>query len=239
MRLDISGLRCMSSRETLAVVAESLKTFPAKLVFMGSGAFHHLALPLIARQAAKGPLSVLVLDRHLDCFSVPEGFVSCGSWIREVVKLPAVRRVVVIGITGKTLSLPAKVVALTAQSWRSMFTRLKGYFETLLCTGDIYLSVDKDVFTMAITDWGAGELPVGEVFAFLRWCMARRRLVGVDVCGEFVPRGLWPTVEERKLIARNERINLAFCRFFRHQNRLLPQGHGGEYLGRFVVRPTA
>ncbi len=114
LRLDISGLRCMSTRETLATVAERLKTFPAKLVFMGSGAFHHLALPLIARQAAKGPLDVLILDRHLDCFSVPEGFVSCGSWIREVVRLPAVRRVVVIGIAGKTLSLPSKVVALTA-----------------------------------------------------------------------------------------------------------------------------
>lgn len=111
---------------------------------------------------------MLILDRHLDYFSVPEGFVSCGSWIREVVRLPAVRRVVVIGIAGKMLSLPAKVVALTAQSWRSMFARAKGYFEALLCTGDIYLSVDKDVFTTAITDWGAGELPVAEVFAFLR-----------------------------------------------------------------------
>ncbi|AEG14638.1 hypothetical protein Desku_1049 [Desulfofundulus kuznetsovii DSM 6115] len=223
LRLDISGLRCMSSRETLAIVAERLKTFPAKLVFMGSGTFHHLALPLIARQATKGPLNVLIFDRHLDCFSVPEGFVSCGSWIQEVVKLPAVRRVVVIGIAGKILSLPAKVFALTAQSWRSMFTRAKNYFEALLSPGNIYLSIDKDVFSTITTDWGAGEVSVGEVFAFLRWCVARRRLVGVDVCGELVPRGLWPTVEERKLIARNERINLALCWFFRHRNRLLLQ----------------
>ncbi len=239
LRLDISGLRCMSSQETLAMVDERLKTFPAKLVFMGSGAFHHLALPLIARQAAKRPLSVLILDRHLDFFPVPEGFVSCGSWIREVAKLPAVRRVVVIGIVGKTPSLPAKVVALTAQSWRFLFTRTKGYFEALLCTGDIYLSVDKDVFAAAITDWGTGELSVAEVLAFLRWCMARRRLVGVDVCGEVVPRGLWPTVEERKLIARNERINLTLCRFLRHRSHLLPHGNDGNHRGRFQLRPTA
>lgn len=223
LRLDISGLRCMSSRKTLAAVAKRLKTFPAELVFMGSSAFHHVALPLIARQAAKGLLSVLIFDRHLDCFSAPEGFVSCGSWIREVVKLPAVRRVVVIGISEKTFTLPPKVVALTAQIWRSLFFRAKGYFERLLFTDDIYLSIDKDVFTTALTDWGAGELSVAEVFVFLRWCMARRRLVGVDVCGELVPRGLWPTIEERKLIARNERINLAFCRFFNHRNRLLCQ----------------
>jgi arginase family enzyme len=238
LRLDIPGLRLMSSRETLATVAERLKTFPAKLVFMGSGAFHHLALPLIARQAAKGPLSVLVFDRHPDCFSAPEGFVSCGSWIREAVKLPAVRRVVVIGTGKKTFSLPPKVVALTAPVWRSLFFGAKDHFEEFLNTGDIYLSIDKDVFTTALTDWGAGELSVAEVFAFLRWCMARRRLVGVDVSGELVPRGLWPAVEERKLIARNERINLAFCRFFSNRNRLLPRGHDKECLDRFPVRPT-
>lgn len=214
LKLNVPGLRYMSPRETLAIVSKQLKTLPAELVFMGSGAFHHLALLLIARQATKGPLNVVVFDRHLDCFSAPEGFVSCGSWIREAVKLPSVRRIVVIGVTENTLSLP-KVYAFTVQLWRSVFTHARSYFETLLTPGSIYLSIDKDVLSSATTDWGSGELSVGELFAFLRWCVTHRRVVGVDVCGEYVPRDLWPTTEERKLIAHNERINLALCRFFK------------------------
>lgn len=240
LRVGISGLRLMSSPKTLAFVAERLKTFPARLVFMGSGAFHHLTLLLIARQAAKRPLSVLVFDRHLDCFSAPEGFVSCGSWIREAVKLPGVRQVVVIGIGEKMSPLPPKVAALTAPVWRSLFFSAKEYFEGLFCTADIYISIDKDVFAAAHTSWGTGELSLAEVFAFLRWCSARRRLVGLDVCGELVPRGLWPTTEERISIARNERINLAFCRFFSRRDRLLLQGHNNkESLENFPFRPTA
>ncbi|MGB9804127.1 arginase family protein [Desulfofundulus sp.] len=235
LRLDMPGLRCMSSLETLAVVSERLKNFPANFVFMGSGAFHHLALPLIVRQAAKGPLNVLIFDRHLDYFSVSKGFVSCGSWIREVVKLPGVRRVVVIGIDEKTVSLPAslppKVLVLTAQAWRSMFPRAgnnRSYWDAVLSAGNIYLSIDKDVFSTVATDWGAGELPVGEVLTFLRWCVARRRLVGVDVCGEFVPRGPWPTLEERKLIAHNERINLALYWFFQTSKPFVAPGVGRQ-----------
>lgn len=236
LRLDIPGLRCMSSGETLANIEERLKTFPAKLVYMGSGAFHHLSLPLIARYTAKRPLSVLVLDRHADIFSAPKGFVSCGSWIRELIKLPGVRRVVICGVMGKVPNIPEKVVVLSAQSWRFLFMREKSYFEELLGTSDIYLSVDKDVFAEINTDWGTGELSVKEVIPFLRWCLGHRLLIGADVCGEVVPRNLWPTLEERKLIAQNEKINIILYRMLM---QLQPHERSGSQSGRFRLRPIA
>jgi len=215
LRLDVAGLRYMSTRETLAAVAERLKDLPAELVFLGSSDFHHLALPLIERHARQGPLSVVVFDRHVDIFPAPRGFVSCGSWIREATRLPAVRRILVLGPTRGANAHPPKVTALTPQAWRYCFSRTPNLFQALLPTDNLYLSIDKDVFSGLPTSWGRGEVPLSLVFAFLHWLLPRRRLVGADVCGEVRPRGPWPTLAELKSIAASERLNLALCRLLR------------------------
>lgn len=68
-------------------------------VFIGSGDFHHLSLPLIARAAARHPgLHVVVLDNHPDNMRYPFG-VHCGSWVSHVAALPGVAGVDVAGIT--------------------------------------------------------------------------------------------------------------------------------------------
>lgn len=68
-------------------------------VFLGSGDFHHLSLPLIARAAAARPgLRVVVLDNHPDNMRYPFG-VHCGSWVSHVAALPGVAGVDVAGIT--------------------------------------------------------------------------------------------------------------------------------------------
>ncbi|MBB1602598.1 hypothetical protein A9977_21420 [Variovorax sp. UMC13] len=70
-------------------------------VFMGSGDFHHLSWPLVARSARgreRGSLRVVVFDNHPDNMRFPFG-VHCGSWVRRVALLPEVRQVLVVGIT--------------------------------------------------------------------------------------------------------------------------------------------
>ncbi|XAH24665.1 hypothetical protein AAFF27_05580 [Xylophilus sp. GW821-FHT01B05] len=73
-------------------------------VFMGSGDFHHLSGPLIARCIAaqanvmQRPLRIVVLDNHPDNMRFPFG-VHCGSWVRQVALLPQVAHVHVAGIT--------------------------------------------------------------------------------------------------------------------------------------------
>ncbi len=226
LHLDRSGYKCMSSKEVLASLAARLESFSADLVYLGSGDYHHLALPLIVKKARLGPLSVLVFDQHLDCFAAPEGYVTCGSWIREAVKIPGVQQVVVAGVSEKNQTAPLKVTVLSAAEWLRCW-RWPRWWESLLPGGNLYISIDKDVFAAAFTDWGIGRLPLGQVFAFLRRCLAGRRLVGADICGELVPRGPWPTWEEARIIARQEKINLAFLRFFRRLERPLFQRAGG------------
>ena len=76
-------------------------------VFMGSGDFHHLSWPLIARSfrahaGTDSGLRVVVLDNHPDNMRFPFG-VHCGSWVRRVAMLPAVAQVHVVGITSSDI----------------------------------------------------------------------------------------------------------------------------------------
>ena len=73
-------------------------------VFFGSGDFHHLSWPLIARAIRQGSyradrqLRIVVLDNHPDNMRFPFG-VHCGSWVRRVALMPEVSHVIVAGIT--------------------------------------------------------------------------------------------------------------------------------------------
>lgn len=219
VKLDAAGLRYLSSRDKLSALAEHFKELPAAIFFLGGGDFHHLALPLIARYAGKSPFCVLVLDGHTDAFQAPDGFVSCGSWLKEVVKLPAVTQVLVLGSSLILDSLPTKVTSLTTKEWQHLFCLTPESFETLLPRDKLYVSIDKDVFlapttSCPITSWGTGQAPAQLVFAFLRWVLRRRQLVGADVCGEIRPRGPWPTLEELRAIRTSERLNIALCQLF-------------------------
>ncbi len=72
-------------------------------VFMGSGDFHHLSLPLVERACANVPsLDVVVFDNHPDNMRFPLG-VHCGSWVRRALTLPGVRQVHVVGITSSDI----------------------------------------------------------------------------------------------------------------------------------------
>lgn len=223
LSLDAAGLRYMSARQTLDAVAERLANLPAELVFLGGGDLHHLALPLLGRHARRGPLTVVVFDHHPDAFPAPEGFVSCGSWLREAARLSTLRRILVLGAAGKGYPLPPKTVVLTPQAWRYWFSRAPNHFEVLLPTENLYLSIDKDVFSELSTNWGHGEVPISLAFAFLRWLLHRRRVVGADVCGEARPRGAWPTLAELRSMAACERVNLALCRLLEPYRGHLPR----------------
>lgn len=72
-------------------------------VFYGSGDFHHVSLPLIARRLAAAGVRarsarVVVLDNHPDNMRYPFG-IHCGSWVRAIALRPAVGAVHVVGIT--------------------------------------------------------------------------------------------------------------------------------------------
>jgi len=113
VRVDVRDwhdrLRFACSLRQLQAFGEHLSTLlPASYstIFFGSGDFHHLSLPLIARAAATSPqpLRVLVFDNHPDNMRFPFG-VHCGSWVSRVASLPTVSHIDVVGITSGDIGL--------------------------------------------------------------------------------------------------------------------------------------
>lgn len=181
-------------------------------VFTGSGDFHHLSWPLIARLQVTAPFQVVVLDNHPDNMRFPFG-VHCGSWVRKVAMLPQVGHVHVLGITSADIG--------AGHAWENYLTPLRrgklSYWSIGVDTGwsrrlglahafrgfdtpaalvdafveaqrtqsaPSYLSIDKDVFApeVAHTNWDQGRLLSGHALAMIEHL--RHGLVGSDINGE-------------------------------------------------------
>jgi len=87
----------------------SVGTVKGKVIFYGSGDYHHLAylwLSLIDE-----PVTVIQFDNHTDFWKSSPGHLHCGSWVINSLELPHVRKVIQLGIDGdlklsKDLPLP-------------------------------------------------------------------------------------------------------------------------------------
>ncbi|MET4730876.1 arginase family enzyme [Lysobacter enzymogenes] len=181
LRLDLRDwhdrLRFACSQRALARFGAELDAaLPARhgCVFLGSGDFHHLSLPLMRRAArAHGRLQVVVFDNHPDNMRFPLA-VHCGSWVSRVAALPQVARVHVVGITSADIGLGhawenrlrplyrgklrywssqvavgwARLLGLGAavRTHANVDAALQAFLAEIERDGDpIYLSVDKDV----------------------------------------------------------------------------------------------
>ncbi|WP_426701613.1 hypothetical protein ACPPVV_00945 [Rhodanobacter sp. Col0626] len=181
-------------------------------VFTGSGDFHHLSWPLIARLQPRTPFQVVVLDNHPDNMRFPFG-VHCGSWVRKVAMLPQVSHVHVLGITSADIG--------AGHAWENYLTPLRrgklsywsigvdigwsrrlgiaGAFrgfdtpEALVDafvelqrtqTAPTYLTIDKDAFAaeVARTNWDQGRLLLSHALTLID--SLRNGLVGSDINGE-------------------------------------------------------
>lgn len=71
-----------------------------------------------------------------------------------------------------------------------------------LPTDAVYVSIDKDVLhpDEAVTNWNQGEMRLDHILFCLKALAAKRRIVGVDVCGEYAPPRFdsWP----KRVLAR-------------------------------------
>ena len=200
-------------------------------VFMGSGDFHHLSWPLIARHHAIAPIQVVVLDNHPDNMRFPFG-VHCGSWVRKVALLPQVGHVHVLGITSHDIGrghawenyltplLRGKLTYWSMgvdTSWSRHFGLARAFrnFDTPDALVDAfiqsqrtqttpsYLSIDKDVFAteVAHTNWDQGRLLTTHALALIG--SLRQGLIGSDINGE-VSRYQYASWWKRKLSALDE-----------------------------------
>ncbi len=181
-------------------------------VFTGSGDFHHLSWPLIARRQPGRKFQVVVLDNHPDNMRFPFG-VHCGSWVRRVAALPMVSHVHVLGITSPDIGgghawenylTPLLRGRLTYWSigvdtgWARRLGLARAFrgFDTPAAlvdafvesqrtqTAPSYLTIDKDVFApeVAHTNWDQGQLLTEHALALID--SLRHGLVGSDINGE-------------------------------------------------------
>lgn len=194
------GLKVLSPRHFFEKTGKLLGNLPTGVTFWGSNSVHHLAYHRIKRYA-KQPLTVVVFDQHADCCQAPQGYVSCGSWLSEVAALPKVVRIILVGAQEK-VSL-SKLVYVPCRP-----AVLAGFIPT----PRVYISIDKDALKEAATDWGSGKLTLSSLVSCLLWLKKHYHVVGADICGEYTPRGPWPSDGELRAIKANEGVNLALCR---------------------------
>ena len=182
------------------------------VVFLGSGDFHHVSLPLIQRAARRAPLEVVVLDNHPDNMRWLGG-IHCGSWVRHVARLATVTHVHVLGITSADISASRLWENYFSPLWRGRLTywsvgrpptwlhrlaRLAAFrnFDSpaALCdafarqqegaTTPVYLSIDKDVLSpqLVTCNWDQGCFEESHVLHVLS--ALQGRIAGCDITGE-------------------------------------------------------
>jgi hypothetical protein len=212
------------------VVARIESELPAHhgTIFLGSGDYHHLTWPLVARRAAQGPFEVVVFDNHPDNMRFPFG-VHCGSWVRRVAALAFVDHVHVVGIgsadvgaghawenhlwplfRGKltywTIGVDTRWAARVGlghafKGFDSSAALIDRFVESRRAsTSKVYLSIDKDVLAadVARTNWDQGSMSDTDLFAAIDALAGR--LVGSDITGD-ISAYRYTTWWKRKLSA--------------------------------------
>lgn len=202
----------MKTMRRFAMVLNELLPAEYGTVFTGSGDFHHLSWPLIARLTPQVPIQIVVLDNHPDNMRFPFG-VHCGSWVRRVAMLPTVSRVHVLGITSTDIGglhawenyltplLRGKLMYWSIGvdiGWAHRLGLAPAFrgFDTAAAlvdtfveaqraqTAPSYLSIDKDVFSSEIvhTNWDQGCLQTEHALALIG--SLSKGIIGSDINGE-------------------------------------------------------
>lgn len=220
-----AALRLWARSATMERARARLAQSGTTLTLIGSGDYHHLAVPLI--EQAREPVTVVHFDNHPDWVRWAPRW-HCGSWVNRVLELPQVARVVTIGPCSDDLVRPGlkggNLRALGAGRivmfpWRHapsrVFRRIADgpghrYVDGHLLwhnfsgqpmadnlarlaapieTPAIWITIDKDVLSAAdaFTNWDQGEMPLRALQDLIAGIAAHKRVVGVDICGEFSP----------------------------------------------------
>lgn len=94
--------RDRSMREARARIAAQAPDGPT-VHLLGSGDFHHLAVPLMER--AHAPITIVHIDNHPDWVRLAPRW-HCGAWVNQALRLPQVARVITLGVCSDDLVRP-------------------------------------------------------------------------------------------------------------------------------------
>jgi len=202
---NISGLKLISSLDKLQKLSKKLLPTMKSINFIGSGDYHHITYSIISNIPYK--FSLIVFDNHCDCNDMPNGTISCGSWIAQASKLPNIYNVFVLGVSKiNTKCLNKKITFLEYNEnfLKKALSLLKSF-----SISKVYISIDKDVLDpkYAVTNWDQGKMKLSELLYILNFIKEKYTIIGIDVSGESKPYNPLSLILPRE-IKLNQEANL-------------------------------
>lgn len=217
----LQGVNCYCTPEAEAAIKEKICDLPVQGIhFLDSGNYHYLSKFWLEK--IQEPFSLLVFDNHTDMQEAAFfGLLSCGSWAGEVLDTHELLSHICVAGPGLKDFREYK-----GQAWAKL-TRicreelsdggeeiLREFLET---DPDLplYISIDKDVLRKeeARTNWDQGELALDQLLKLLELIFEKRKVIGVDICGENPPDTARPISGEDLQI--NSRTNRELMLFFK------------------------
>lgn len=159
------------------------------LHWFGSGHYHYLSR--FYAELVDRPFALAVADLHTDMQETPyEGLISCGGWIRDLMKECSLLRAVLLVGTDDALAAaqpavegpPLRMVTASALAGTS-----PAQAADLIPAGlPVWLSIDKDVLRAedAVTDWDNGVMTLDWLTDWLEATARSHVLLGADLCGD-------------------------------------------------------
>lgn len=166
---------CLDDESRVVIKKDILKKPLQAVHLLGSGNYHYLSLLWLER--IEEEFSLFLMDNHTDLSDNAFGeMLSCGSWVKEALGLPHLKKVYLWGVNPKYIEeqspLDSKVMVVTD-------TKALGRGEK------IYISIDLDVLgrEYAATDWDQGQKSLPELLSVLE-DLKDFEILGVDICGQ-------------------------------------------------------
>ncbi|MGC8971651.1 MAG: hypothetical protein ACP5K2_05570 [bacterium] len=193
----ISGVRYLCSMEKLYELEDKIPNYGKSITFIGSGDFHYVTYILLRR--INEYFNLLLIDNHLDIRETFDGFISCGSWLKDALNLKYLGYVFYIG--SDTIEGSDRIIRIGENLKQLPFLKK--------VESPIYISVDKDIINNSFleTNWEQGCLSVDNLLEILSYISAFN-IIGIDICGEPRPNPFDPSIR------RSEEINLKLINLF-------------------------
>lgn len=220
---DIPSTSKYCDNHSLVTIHERLQRRTNQgITFIGNGNYHYVSLLLLTD--IQTPFTLVLFDHHTDLLRpsfLP--FVSCGSWVLHALeRLPLLEKVVIIGINPDFLTqIPPqfhhKISVICNNHYLFEKTgALLQLIEREITTKEVYISIDKDVLDEAFakTNWDHGTMSLPNLQQLLSMILLRKRVLGIDICGEFP----FSSPAEAREARKNEQANHAILETIQHRS---------------------
>jgi len=169
---DLSSTKYMCSKMVLDSISEKIKKVENSLFFLGAGEYHHFTYMLLKK--FNKTLSLIVIDKHVDYSETYQGFITCGSWLKDAAELNQIVEIFVLSEEKKNVS-NSKIKIFPLLEYRKIKPQTP-----------VYISIDKDILAKSSinTTWDQGRCSLKTLLKIICYYTSFFEIVGTDICGE-------------------------------------------------------